>query len=59
MRRKALVVLALAAMTVFATSCEKLKARDELNKGVQAFKNAQYPAAVEKFKSAVELDPDF
>jgi tetratricopeptide (TPR) repeat protein len=59
MRRKVLVVLALAAITVFATSCEKLKARDELNKGVQAFKNAQYPAAVEKFKSAVELDPSF
>jgi len=59
MKRKAVVVLAIAAMTVFATSCAKLKARDQLNKGVQAFKNAQYPVAVEHFKTAVELDPTF
>jgi Tfp pilus assembly protein PilF len=62
MRRKAkvvMVVMAVIAMTVFATSCEKLKARDQLNKGVQAFKSAQYPAAVERFKTAVELDPTF
>src|SRR5581483_9676100 len=59
MTRKVVVVLAIAAMTVLATSCEKLKARDQLNKGVQAYKNAQYPAAVERFKTAVELDPKF
>jgi tetratricopeptide (TPR) repeat protein len=59
MKRKAVVVLAIAAMTVFATSCEKLKARDQLNKGVQAFKSAQYPIAVEDFKKAVEYDPTF
>ena len=59
MKSKAVVVLAIAAMTVFATSCEKLKARDQLNKGVQAFKSAQYPQAVERFKTAVEYDPTF
>ncbi len=59
MKRKAVVVLAVAAMTVFATSCEKLKARDQLNKGVQAFKSAQYPQAVEHFKTAVQYDPGF
>jgi len=59
MIRKAIVVVAALAMMVFATSCQKLKARDQLNKGVQAFKSAQYPAAVEKFKTAVELDPTF
>ena len=59
MKRKTVVVLAIAAMTVFATSCEKLKARDQLNKGVQAFKSAQYPLAVEHFKTAVEYDPTF
>ena len=59
MKRKAVVVLAIAAMTVLATSCEKLKARDQLNKGVQAFKSAQYPIAVEDFKKAVEYDPTF
>jgi len=59
MKSKAVVVLAIAALTVFATSCEKLKARDQLNKGVQAFKSAQYPLAVERFKTAVEYDPTF
>jgi len=59
MKSKAVVVLAIAALTVFATSCEKLKARDQLNKGVQAFKSAQYPLAVKRFKTAVEYDPTF
>ena len=59
MKSKAVVVLAIAAMTVLATSCEKLKARDQLNKGVQAFKSAQYPQAVECFKTAVKYDPTF
>lgn len=59
MKRKVVVVLAVAAMTVLATSCEKLKARDQLGKGAQAFKNAQYPQAVEHFKTAVQLDPTF
>jgi tetratricopeptide (TPR) repeat protein len=35
------------------------QARTQLNEGVQAFKNAQYPEAVEHFKTAVELDPTF
>jgi tetratricopeptide (TPR) repeat protein len=59
MKNRIVVALAIAAMTVFATSCEKLKARDQLNKGVAAYKNAQYPQAVERFKTAVELDPKF
>jgi tetratricopeptide (TPR) repeat protein len=59
MRRKISLVLAVAALTVLAVSCRQLKSRDELNKGVQAFKNAQYPVAVEHFKTAVELDPSF
>jgi tetratricopeptide (TPR) repeat protein len=40
------------------SGCNKLKARDLLNKGVAAFKNAQFDAAVEDFKQAKELDPD-
>jgi Tfp pilus assembly protein PilF len=59
MKRKVVVALAVAAMALLATSCRKLQARDQLNKGVQAFKNAQYPQAVEHFKTAVDLDPDF
>jgi tetratricopeptide (TPR) repeat protein len=50
-----------AMVLVFAagvSGCNKLRARDLLNKGVAAFKNAQFDAAVEDFKQAEELDPD-
>jgi tetratricopeptide (TPR) repeat protein len=40
-----------------AAGCDKLKARDQLNKGVAAFKNQQYDASVENFKQAKDLDP--
>jgi tetratricopeptide (TPR) repeat protein len=40
------------------SGCSKLRARDLLNKGVAAFKNAQFDTAVEDFKQAKELDPD-
>jgi tetratricopeptide (TPR) repeat protein len=39
------------------SGCNKLRARDLLNKGVAAFKNGQFDAAVEDFKQAKELDP--
>jgi len=39
------------------SGCNKLKARDLLNKGVANFKNGQYDAAVEDFKQAKDLDP--
>lgn len=45
-------------LVVSACGCNKLKARDQLNKGVQAFRNAQFPQAVKHFQSAVELDPN-
>jgi Tfp pilus assembly protein PilF len=57
--RKLTLVLGVTALALLATSCQKLKSRDQLNKGVQAFKNAQYADAVESFKTAVELDPNF
>jgi tetratricopeptide (TPR) repeat protein len=41
------------------SGCTKLRARDHINKGVQAYKGARYPEAVEHFKSAVQLDPSF
>ena len=59
MKSRAVVVLAIAGAAVFASGCNKLKSRDQLNKGVQAFKSAQYPQAVECFKTAVEYDPTF
>jgi len=54
-------VVALAALLVLAfaaSGCNKLKARDLLNKGVTAFKNGQSDAAIEDFKQAKEADPD-
>jgi len=56
--RKTILALAIAALAL-GTSCNKLQSRDHLNKGVQAFTAAQYPEAVEHFKTAVELDPNF
>jgi Tfp pilus assembly protein PilF len=53
------VAVGVAVVALLATSCQKLQSRDQLNKGVQAYKNAQYPQAVENFKKAVELDPNF
>ncbi|MBZ5584759.1 MAG: tetratricopeptide repeat protein [Acidobacteriia bacterium] len=57
--RKIIGIAAVASVALLAAGCNKLQSRDQLNKGVQAFKNAQYPDAVEKFKRAVELDPTF
>jgi Tfp pilus assembly protein PilF len=59
MKRNVAALLAVAAVALVATGCEKLKARDNLNKGVQAYKNAQYAQAVERFEEAVKLDPNF
>ena len=54
-------VAALAALVLGGTlaGCKKLEARDNLNKGVAAFKSAKYPDAVEFFTRAVDLDPTF
>lgn len=51
-------VAAIAAMLLITAGCNKLKARDQLNKGVQAYKNANYEQAIEHFKTAVYLDSD-
>lgn len=47
----------LTLMLGTATGCEKLKSRDQLVKGVQAFKNARYEEAVDHFQNAIRLDP--
>jgi len=39
------------------TGCNRLKARDHLNKGVQAYKSQRYEDAINHFQKAVELDP--
>jgi len=38
-------------------ACNKLQARDHLNKGVQAYKGAKYEEAIDHFQKAVSLDP--
>src|SRR5580658_9981123 len=48
----------LAALAVLASGCNKLKARDNLNKGVNSFRAGQYTAAADNFKQAIDLDPD-
>jgi tetratricopeptide (TPR) repeat protein len=55
--RRGVALLALVVFAAGLSGCNKLKARDLLNKGVAAFKNGQYDAAVEDFKQAKELDP--
>ncbi|HEV2386682.1 MAG TPA: hypothetical protein VGS20_05445 [Candidatus Acidoferrales bacterium] len=39
------------------TGCNKLKARDLLNQGIEAYKVAQFDQSEEDFKQAAELDP--
>jgi tetratricopeptide (TPR) repeat protein len=48
----AVVVASLAA----GAGCDKLRARDKLNKGVQAYKAGQTDLAIEDFKTAKDLD---
>ena len=52
-----MVVFAAALALLATTSCAKLEARDHLNKGVQAFKNAKYELAIDHFQQSVALDP--
>ncbi len=57
--RNSLLCVSIVALSFLASGCEKLRARDHLNKGVQAFKSAKYSDADELFKTAVDLDPSF
>ena len=55
--RRGFSLALLAGVVAAGSGCNKLKARDLLNKGVANFKNGQYDAAVEDFKQAKDLDP--
>jgi tetratricopeptide (TPR) repeat protein len=52
-----LAVIAVGLALLSATGCNKLRARDQLNKGVQSYKNARYEEAIDHFQHAVSLDP--
>ena len=49
-------MLVLMASTV---GCAKLKARDQLVKGVQAFKAGRFEDAVNHFQNSIALDPNY
>ncbi len=53
----ALFAVALIAVGFGASGCTKLKARDDLNKGVAAYRDGKYDQAIEYFKDAKENDP--
>jgi tetratricopeptide (TPR) repeat protein len=49
--------VAMLALLGTATGCNYLKSRDQLNKGIAAFKNGQYEQATNFFQNSVQLDP--
>jgi tetratricopeptide (TPR) repeat protein len=52
-------VLAAATLSLLLpiNGCKQLEARDQLNKGVRAFKSQRYEDAIDHFQDAVNLDP--
>jgi tetratricopeptide (TPR) repeat protein len=50
---------ALLLVLTGATGCSKLKARDQLVKGIQEFKAGHYETAIDHFQQSVALDPSY
>lgn len=48
-----------AALLVSLSGCKRLEARNQIVKGVNAYKAAQYEEAINHFQKAVHLDPNF
>src|ERR1039458_861520 len=51
------LAVALAGMVLSMSGCNQLAARDQLNKGVEAYKGARYEEAIDHFQKATQLDP--
>jgi len=51
------LAVTLIGMVLSMSGCNRLQARDQLNKGVEAYKLAHYEQAIEHFRKATELDP--
>ena len=51
------LAVALAGMALTLGGCNRLAARDQLNKGVEAYKAAHYEEAIGHFQQATQLDP--
>src|SRR5580692_7123044 len=56
--KSTLLVAGIGMLVLCGTGCDKLRSRDALNHGVQAYKGAHYSEAVDRFKTAVQLDPE-
>jgi len=54
---RVLTIMAVGLSLFAASGCDKLRARDQLNKGVASYKNAKYEEAISHFQQAVSLDP--
>ena len=54
---RVLAMIAVGLAMLSSVACNKLQARDQLNKGVQAYKAAKYEEAIDHFQKAVSLDP--
>jgi tetratricopeptide (TPR) repeat protein len=54
---RVLRLVAIGVLLLSATACNKLRARDQLNKGVASYKNAKYEQAIDHFQQAVSYDP--
>src|SRR5574341_2257850 len=55
--RSPLAFILIALLAMASAGCNKLLARDDLNKGVAAYKAGNFDQAIEKFKAAKEKDP--
>lgn len=51
------LAVTLAGLALTLSGCRQLEARDQLNKGVDAFKSAHYEEAIGHFQRAEQLDP--
>lgn len=55
--RNTVFAIALAGMVLSMSGCKRLAARDQLNKGVEAYKSTRYEEAIGHFQKATQLDP--
>ena len=51
------LAVVVAGMVLSLSGCNRLAARDQLNKGVDAYKSGKYEEAIGHFQKATELDP--
>jgi len=61
MKLSARIIAGIALLLVLGstTGCTKLRARDQLVKGVQAFKAGHYEEAIGHFQNSIALDPNY